>query len=46
VIIIFCKEISSMGKKFQRNHSEEITNYIDDCLKKFPDAEIIIKNWC
>lgn len=36
--IVFCSEISSMGKKFE--NMDLVSKYIEECLKKFPKAEI------
>jgi hypothetical protein len=45
--IVFCKEVSSMGKKFENNEEgkKRMGEYIFECLIKYPEAEIIIKNW-
>jgi hypothetical protein len=46
--IVFCKEISSMGKKF-KTHEQGIADmgkYIAECLIKYPKAKIKVENYC
>jgi len=45
--IVFCREVSSMGKRFE-DHSEgvkDMGNYVAECLKLYPKSEVKIQKY-
>lgn len=47
MFIVFCSEVSSMGKKFEDNpHGiEDMGKYIAECIRKNPNAKVEIMRW-
>jgi len=47
MFIVFCHEISSMGKKFEDNSVgiKDMGEYVCDCLKKFPHAKVRVERY-
>lgn len=47
MFIVFCSEVSSMGKKFESNPRgiEDMGKYIAECIKNHPSAKVEVMRW-